>query len=418
MNKSNTKVAVVKSIQKKLLGKKLSYHEVYQLMDEIAHNRLSDVLTTYFVASSFKEGFTAHELYHFTKAMVETGKRLHFKGIVADKHSIGGLPGTRATMIVVPIVTAAGFQMPKISSRAITSPAGTADVMEVLANVEFSPSDLEDIVHMVGGCICWNGHLGLAPADDIIIRVEEPLSFESFDKVIISIMAKHVAVGSTHLILDLPVGSTMKIRHKKDAEKVLYKFQALGKRFGIKIVGNITHTKEPAGNGIGPILEARDVLKVLEQTADRPLQLEDRALQLSSQLLNLCYRDSRKKKDGMVESKRILGDGSALKKFKQIISAQGGDDKVSSETIKLNSNSYQVRGLYKGVITRLNNYNLSSIAKLLGAPHDRQAGIYLHKKIGDTVEINEKCLTLYSSKTYTIKEASETLKMFPIYNIE
>ncbi|MBI4974145.1 thymidine phosphorylase [Candidatus Roizmanbacteria bacterium] len=418
MNKSDIKVAVIKSIQKKLLGKKLTYHEVYQLMDEIAHNRLSDILTTYFVASSFKEGFTEEELYHFTKAMVATGKRLHFKGIVADKHSIGGLPGTRATMIVVPIVIAAGFQMPKISSRAITSPAGTADVMEVLAKVEFSPSDLEDMVHTVGGCICWNGHLGIAPADDIIIRVEEPLSFESFDKIVVSIMSKHVAVGSTHLVLDLPVGKTMKIRHEEDAKKILVKFQSLGKRFGIKVVGNITHTKEPAGNGVGPALEARDVLKVLEQTTDRPMQLEQRSLQLASQLLDLCYKDARDKKDGMVEAKRILKDGTALKKFKQIVRAQGGDENITSKAVNIHANSHHVKALYKGVVTRVNNYNLSSVAKLLGAPRDRHAGIYMHKKIGDTVEKNENCLTLYSSKTYNVKEANETLKMFPIYIIE
>ena len=120
----------------------------------------------------------------------------------------------------------------------------------------------------------------------------------------------------------------------------------------------------------------------------------------------------------MTEAKRILKDGTALTKFRQIVRAQGGDDGITSNTIKIHANSHHVKALYKGVVTRVNNYNLSSIAKLLGAPHDRYAGIYMHKKIGDEVEKNENCLTLYSSKTYNVREANETLKMFPIYIIE
>src|SRR3989344_1120315 len=212
MNNEN-QLNAIKSIQRKLVGKKLTYREIYILMDEIVHHRLSEVLTAYFVASSFKEGYTPEELYHFTKAMVETGNKLHFKGVVADKHSTGGVAGTRTTMIIVPIVAAAGIKIPKISSRAITTPAGTGDTMEVLAKVNLSAKEIVRVVDRVGGCIAWNGHLNIAPADDIIIRVEEPLSFESFDKIIISIMAKKIAVGATHLIMDIPVGKTMKIRH-------------------------------------------------------------------------------------------------------------------------------------------------------------------------------------------------------------
>src|SRR3990167_5444135 len=218
---SNEKeINAINSIQKKLLGKRLNYREIYNLMDEISHHRLSDIMMTYFVASSFKEGYSSEELYFFTKAMVETGSRLHFKGIVADKHSTGGVAGTKTTMILVPIIAAAGIKIPKISSRAITSPSGTADTMEVLAKVNLTPKEVTRIVEKVGGCIAWNEHLNIAPADDIIIKVEEPLSFESFDKIIISVMAKKVAIGATHLILDLPVGKTMKIRHFHDADKV------------------------------------------------------------------------------------------------------------------------------------------------------------------------------------------------------
>src|SRR3989338_4785885 len=202
MNKQDPSLEAVKTIQKKLLGKKLNYREVYHLMDEIAHERLSDVLTTYFVAASFKEGFTADELYYLTKAMVEK----------------------------------------------------------------------------VGGCIVWGGKLGIAPADDVIIDVEEELSFESFDKVIVSIMAKKVAVSTNHMVLDIPIGPTMKIRRREDAEKIERKFKTLGKKFDMEIVVDINEVRQPAGYGVGPVLEARDVLSVLEQRKSRSLMLEEKTI--------------------------------------------------------------------------------------------------------------------------------------------
>jgi len=412
------KIEAIKAIQKKLLGKKLSYHEVYTIMDEIAHERLSEILTTYFVASSFREGYTPQELYHFTKAMVETGNTLHFKGIVADKHSTGGVSGARTTMILVPIVASAGFKIPKISSRAITSPAGTADVMEVLANVNFTPSQIEKIVNDIGGCVAWNGHLGIAPADDIIIKVEEPLSFESFDKIIISIMAKKVAASTTHLILDIPVGKTMKIRHFADAEKVAQKFKMLGEKFHMKIITDINETLEPPGRGVGPVLEARDVLYVLEQKKDRPLKLEAKALRLAGKLLDICFKDAHIKKNGEEEAKRILIEGTALKKFREIIKAQKGNSDVSSDTIKLSPHKIEICAMKSGKIKDIDNYNLNTVAKVLGAPKDKNAGIYLLKKLDETVEKKEPMFILYSSDKYSLKEAEVTLKNFSIYEME
>jgi AMP phosphorylase len=420
MNKDEEKIEAIKAIQKKLIGKKLTYREIYTIMDEITHENLSDILTTYFVASSFKEGYSPQELYYFTKAMVETGNRFHFKGIVADKHSAGGVAGTRTTMIIVPIIAAAGFTIPKISSRAITTPAGTADVMEALAEVDFTPSQLEKIVDKVGGIIAWNGKLGIAPADDIIIRVEEPLSFESFDKIIISVMAKKVAVGTNHLVLDIPVGKTAKIHHFADAEKVANKFSNLAKHFKMKVSIDINETLEPAGRGIGPILEARDVLYVLEQKKDRPLRLESKALRLAGKLLDLCFKDKKNPpiNGGEDEARAILKSGKALKKFREIIKAQKGNDQISSDKLKLACNKLEIQSSYSGKIKDINNYNLSTIAKLLGSPKDKKAGIYLLKKLDHSVSKNEPIFILYSDDKYRLKEAEATLKNLPIFKIE
>jgi len=422
MNNDKEKLIAIEAIQKKLLGKKLSYREIFAIMDEISHNRLSDVLTTYFVASSFKEGYTPQELFYFTKAMVETGNQLKFEGIVADKHSVGGIAGTRTTMIIVPIIAAAGFKIPKISSRAITTPAGTADVMEAIASVEFTPKQIEKIVNEVGGCIAWNGKLGIAPADDIIIRVEEPLSFESFDKIIISVMAKKVAAGTTHLVLDIPIGKTAKIHHFSEGENVAKKFENLANHFNIKTVCDVNETLEPAGRGIGPILEARDVLYVLEQKPDRPLRLEAKSLRLAGKLLDLCYKEKNQpaggKKNGEDEAKKILESGQALNKFQKIVKAQGGDHKISSESLKLAKNKFDYHSSLSGKIKDINNHNLNTIAKILGAPKDKKAGIYLLKKLDHSVRRNEAIFVLYSDDKYRLKEAEATLKNLPIFKIE
>lgn len=412
------KMVAISAIQKKLLGKRLSYREVYAIMDEIAQEKLSDILTTYFVASSFKEGYSPIELFYFTKAMVETGKKLKFKGLVADKHSVGGIAGTRTTMIIVPIIAAAGFKIPKISSRAITTPAGTADVMEAIASVEFSPAEIEKMVDKVGGCIAWNGRLGIAPADDVIIRVEEPLSFESFDKIIISVMAKKVAAGTTHLALDLPYGKTAKIRHFSDAEKVAKKFENLARRFGIKSVVDINEMLEPAGRGIGPILEARDVLYVLEQEAVRPLRLETKALRLAGMLLDLCFQEKKIKKNGDEEARKILESGVALNKFREIVAAQHGDRDISCRSLKLARFKKEIDSSVSGRIKDINNYNLNTVAKVLGTPNDKYAGIYLLKKLDHNVDKNETMLILYSSDKYRLKEGEVTIKNLPVFTIE
>ena len=172
----------LEAIRKKLIGKKLSYQEIYAIMDEISNKKLGDILSTYFVASGYSKGFSNEEIYHLTRAMVETGEKLHFRGIVADKHSIGGIPGTRVTLITVPIIASAGFKIPKSSSRAITTPAGTADAMEVLSDVTFNEKEIYKIVEQTRGCIVWGGSFKIAPADDEIIRIEEPLLFEKYNK--------------------------------------------------------------------------------------------------------------------------------------------------------------------------------------------------------------------------------------------
>ncbi|MDO8451763.1 MAG: thymidine phosphorylase [bacterium] len=419
MQKDMSQLAL-SAIKKKLVGKSLTYNEIFAVMDEIANKRLGPILTTYFAAAGFKEGFNDDELYYLASAMVNTGPRLHFKGIVADKHSTGGVAGTRTTMIVVPIIAAAGYQIPKNSSRAITSPAGTADTMEVVAPVTFSPRQIERIVGKVGGCIVWGGHVGLAPADDVIIQVEQPLAFESYDKIIVSIMAKKVASGATHLVLDIPVGPTMKIQHFRDADVIAKKFSFLAKKFHIKVAIDSSEIRENAGRGIGPVLEARDVFQVLEQSSKRPLALEAKALRLSGKLLTLCFSDTPGKQDqnGEEVAKELLTSGRALSKMREIIKAQGGKPDVGSSDLHPAKNSARIASGKIGRINKMDNKQITVISRILGCPTDKKAGIYLDRKLEERVDKDDILCTLYSSDKWRLKEAVETLKNIPIYSVE
>ena len=417
----------LEAIRKKLVGKKLSYREIYAVMDEIAKDKLGDILTTYFVASGYSEGFSDDELYYLTKAMVETGEKLEFRGIVADKHSIGGVPGTRVTIILVPIIAAAGFKIPKSSSRAITTPAGTADAMESIAGVTFTKEEIYKIVDTTGGCIVWGGSFKIAPADDDIIKIEEPLLFESYDKIVVSVMAKKVAFGATHVVIDLPYGTTVKIHREEEALVLKRKFEYLGKRFGVKIKTYIHRIEEPAGNGIGPLLEARDSVKVLEQTEDRPQALEELAINASARLLDLCLDDANKeirekfkKKYKTTEEwvRDLLVSGAAHKKFLEIVKAQGGDEHLVSTKLRPGKFSHILKSEKTGKVKKISNKNLTVIAKILGAPVDKAAGLFIYKRLREEVKKGDELLALYSDSEYRLKEGQDSLALFPIFDIE
>ena len=413
----------ITAIKRKLLGRSLTYREIYAIMDQISQRKFSDILTTYFAASGYSEGFSDQELYYLTKAMVETGRKLEFKGIVADKHSIGGVPGTRTTPIVVAITAAAGFKIPKSSSRAITTPDGTADDMEVLAPVELTEKQIYEVVAKTNGCIVWGGSFKIAPADDFIIHVEKPLMFESFDKILVSIMAKKIAFGSNHVVIDLPFGKSVKVHSLKDAEQIKDKFLFLAKKFNIKMRVLIHKTDEPAGKGIGPVLEIRESLRVLEQKKDRPLDLEIRALDLAANLLELCLQDCTPELQKSIKeiygnaygwALDILQSGRALEKLKQIVEAQGGNPNVKSDDLKVGKYLLEEKADKAGVVKELNSQNITSIAKILGAPVQKGSGIYLNKKIGEKFAKNDVLYTLFSQSVYNLKEGKDSLVNFPI----
>lgn len=406
----------VKAIQKKLLGKKLSYREIYSIISDIAEYRLGETEIAFFVASAFgHDKFSKEEIYYLTKAMAYTGKIFNFGKIVADKHSTGGLPGNRVTPIIVAIIGSYGITIPKTSSRAVTSVAGTADTFEVLAPVTFKSKEVEKIVKKIKACLVW-GAEKIAPADDRIIKVTYQLGIEPYSKMVISIMAKKVAMGITHLVLDIPVGPTTKIPTLKRAKQIEKLFLYLARKFNIKARVLIHRlVKGPVGQGIGPVLEARDILRVLQQKENRPRDLEEKSIWLAGNLLELVGKA--KKGTGLYFARKALVNGQAWGKMQEIIRVQGGKP-VDSEELKLGKIKYDVKTEKEGRIIAVHNKNLVEICRLLGAPGDITAGAYLHKVVREPVKRGETLFTLYTNSILHLNLTKEALKKIWIYKIK
>jgi putative thymidine phosphorylase len=385
-------------IFKKLRGQHLSKAEISTIIKDIVDNVLSEGEIAYFVLGVYENGMNFDETVNLTEAIYKTGQVLNWHDrSITDKHSIGGIAGNRTTPIVVPICAAAGIIMPKTSSRAITSAAGTADVIEVISEVNFPAKELKKIVKKTGACMAWGGSLGLAPADDKLIKVERLLDVDPEAQLIASILAKKLAVGSKHVLIDIPYGKHTKVT-KAEAIKLEKKFLQIGKHFGLKIKTVLTDGSQPIGNGIGPILEILDILKVLKRD-NPPKDLEGKSIFLAGIILEMLGKA--RKGEGKNLAMEILNSGAAFKKFNEIINAQGRK-KIKLKLAKYCKNITAEKG---GKIRGINNFAINSLAKLLGSPIDKSAGIYLYKHKNDKIAKGEKFMSLYSESKAKLNSA-------------
>lgn len=367
-------------IRSKIYGKVLNASQLTEIVRDIVAGNYSNVHLSAFITACAGNRMKTEEIIALTEAMIVSGQRIHWKDdIVVDKHCIGGLPGNRTTPIVVSIVTAFGLTMPKTSSRAITSPAGTADTMEVMAPVNLSMDKIEQIVLKEGGCVVWGGTAQLSPADDILIRVEKALDIDSEGQLIASVLSKKAAAGSNHVIIDMPVGETAKLRSVEAADELKAEMEKVAKAIGLKLRVMITDGSQPIGRGIGPALEARDILEVLRNEAEAPHDLKERALLLTGELLELAGAVGKGK--GNDRAREILESGKAYDKFMAVCKAQGGFIEPGEARYQ-----FEVKAQKAGVISRIDNRRLAKLAKLAGAPNDKLAGIDFLSPVGTKVE--------------------------------
>ncbi len=417
--------ASIDALHRKIAGERLSREDFRGIVHDIAERHYSKIELTAFVVATNRDELDREEVYYLTEAMVESGRRHDWhERLVVDKHCIGGIPGNRTSMLVVPIVAAHGLLCPKTSSRAITSPAGTADTMEVLANVELPFDRLAEIVREHRGCLAWGGAANLSPADDVLISVERPLGVDSPGQMVASILSKKIAAGSSHLVLDIPIGPSAKVRSMPDAQHLRRLFKYVASRLHLSLDVLITDGRQPIGNGIGPVLEARDVMRVLANDPRAPVDLRQKCLRLAGRLIE-CSPDVRGG-DGFAIARDILDSGRALNKMNAIIAAQGSK-RFDHNQPTLGRLTFEVRAPQAGLVVGIDNLQVARIARLAGAPKVISAGVDLLRKLGDAVAVGDILYRVHAefpsdlefarqacarSSAYTIGRAEEIPQMF------
>jgi AMP phosphorylase len=392
----------LKYIKKKMSGASLSKDEIFSIIKDVVNYNLSDVEIAAFMLSQHFHGMSMDEIEALTRALVETGETIDFGQTVYDKHSVGGVPGNKVSLLIVPIISACNLLIPKTSSKAITSPSGTADTMSVLAPVEFSPQEFKQVALKAGGAIVWGGRLGLAPADDILIKkVEYPLEVDPYSQMLASIMAKKMAVGTSCVVIDIPTGRGSKVADEEEARKLSADFMELGRRLGIRVVCGITYGGQPVGHTVGPVLEAKEALETL--MGKGPTSLVEKSTALAGLLLEAAGVAA--PRFGQEYAKKVLQSGKALEKMRQIIEAQGGDPNVKPEDLQVGQHKISIYSPCDGYVTEVDNSVISAIARAAGAPTDKGAGLILHGKRGRYVKKDEVILEIYAERSTRLSEA-------------
>ncbi len=399
------------AMRAKVYGHRLDAPALKAIIADVAAGRYSDIHIAAFLSACAGGRMDLQETIDLTRAMVDVGDRIDWgRSPIADKHCVGGLPGNRTTPIVVAIAVAAGLTMPKTSSRAITSPAGTADVMETLTRIDLDLPQMRKVVEREGGCFVWGGSLRLSPADDILIRVERPLDIDSDAQLVASVLSKKIAAGATHALIDVPVGPTAKVRSDEDAGRLQTLLEQVAAALGIQLRVVRTHGTQPVGRGIGPALEAHDVLAVLRGAASAPVDLRMRSLALAGELLEFCGHSL--PGTGHSEAWRLLDSGAAWDKFQAICEAQGGLRTPGVAALRS-----PIVAERSGYVAGIDSRRLARVAKLAGAPDAATAGLELHVGLGDPVERGQPLFTLHAQAPGELTYAKEYLGTHPIITL-
>lgn len=403
-------------IKKKMDREKITREEMHDIIVDIVEGNITDVELTAFVTASYMHGMDNDEIEWMTRSMVNTGDRITFDvHPVMDHHSIGGVPGNKISLCIVPIIAAAGLLIPKTSSRAITGAGGSADLMEMLCPVSFTAEEIKQMTTRVGGCLVWGGATNIAPADDQIIRVEYPLSIDPKSQLIASVMAKKFAVGADTMVLDIPIGNETKIKSIQEGRKMARDFMELGDRLGMKIECAITYGSTPIGRAIGGGLEVREAMVMLENFTG-PRSLLEKTISISGMMLEMGGVAA--KNEGVKLASELVKNGKALAKFKEIIEEQGGDPKVTSNDVPVGDKVATVLSPQDGYVLEISNKRLVAACRLAGAPHDKGAGLLLHKKKGEFVKKGDGLYTIYAEKEWKLDQAIKLSLRDPIVYVE
>lgn len=402
-------------IRKKLDDQLLNRDEIYAIITDLMDENLSSAELAAFITAVYINELNAEETAALTEAIYNTGERLEFgKGeTVVSEHSIGGVAGDRVSILIVPILTSLGLTMPKTCTRAISSAAGTADVLEVLCPVSLSIQEIKKVVKKVGGCLVWGGAVNMAVADDKLIKIRNPLRLDPKSLLLASILAKKKAEGATHVLLDIPIGRGAKISELEKARELAQDFQALGTRLGLKVDVIITDGSDPVTYSIGPALEAREILRVLHGGDGL---LAEKACRMAGLILHMARGVT--KEEGYRLALHQLRSGKAYEKFKELLTAQGGDANVTEDKIQIGKLTQDVIAETEGKIEHIDNRYISRVCRALGCPSDKAAGMIIHVRTGEKVRKGQKLYTLYATTKDKLAFGIEQAKLFSPVEIE
>ena len=411
----------LQAISKKLLGHDLTKEDLELIMKDIATRRLRETEIAFFISTFFNPGFNEDEIYWMTEGMANSGDILSFKkfkgeeGIIADKHSIGGVAGKGITPVLVPILVAGGLIVPNTSSRAITAPSGTSDILEVVMPVSLTEAQIMDTVKKTGGCLFWGGSLSISPADDVIINVERSLRIQEYQKILVSIVAKKVALGIENILIDLPYGKGSKVEKTEDVFVLAKEFKKLFKKFGIECETTTRKVNGPDGRGIGPNLEMREALRILERDGCASLEMERAVIDMAGILFEATHIS--KEGEGKVLAQDLLDSKKAYEKFWEIGFAQGATRVIKSSEIKPGNISFDVKAEKSGTVKMISSIEVVNVARSLGTPRIKNAGMYIHKMPGEKVEKGDVLFTMYATSEDRLENGKRAVNLNKMYEL-
>lgn len=410
---------MVNIIEKKKLKKLLSREELDYVAHQAAYNDSIDYQLAALLMAIRLNGMTPQETTDLTLAMAHSGDMVDLsaiEGIAVDKHSTGGV-GDTTTLVLVPLVAACGAPVAKMSGRGLGHTGGTLDKLESIAGfkIEIPQEDFIKQVQQIG-CAVIGQSSNMAPADKKIYALRDVTStVDSLPLIASSIMSKKLASGSKGIVLDVKTGAGALMPTLESSIELAEAMVKIGSLSGRRVMAVITDMDEPLGSHVGNALEVKDAIDVLAGRTKGPLL--EVSLILGSYML-LVGGIVATPEEGYKKMKEALENGRGLKKLKEMISAQGGDDRVCDDPSLL-PQAAVIRPVYakeEGYIQKMDTISLGLIAQALGAGRkekddviDPGVGFVLHKRIGEGINKKEPLCTLYAANEEAAQKAENAL---------
>lgn len=413
-------------IIKKRNGLELNKEEYQTIIDGFLSGKIPDYQISAFLMAVYFKGMTTNETAILTDVMMRSGDLIdlsEIKKIKVDKHSTGGV-GDKTTLVLTPLVAAAGVPIPKMSGRGLGHTGGTLDKMESIKglSVDMTKEEFVNQLKKHDIVICGQS-ANLVPADKALYSLRDVTgTVENISLIASSIMSKKLACGADAMVIDLKVGYGASMKTIEQAEELAKMMIGIGSKMIKKVIVVFTSMSEPLGYAVGNALEIKEVIETLK--GHGPKDLTNLCLELGSHMLILGEK-AKSSEEAIGVLKNVIKSGKAFDKFKELVEAQGGDIRVIENTELLPSAKYQqaFKSKKNGYINEINALDIGMASVKLGAGRETKtsdidfgAGIVLKRKVGDFVKENEDLAMLYSNSETGFEKAMELMEAAYILN--